>query len=562
MAVLERKSALEIVLALSVVLVSTSISMSPSPASGALPCTNWAGLFDNDCDGLADTWEQNGYDINGDAIIDLTFPDANKDRKDIYVELDFMKDNNTNRDHTPRAGVVQAVIDAFNDAPVSNPAGQPDGINLHIVVNEQIPHVDSITMWSGFDALKNTWFGESNLERSQSFKMQAKDNTYHYVIFGHKYNGGTSSGLAEIPGDDFVVTLGASIWGSVNGHNVGSVDQQKGTLMHELGHNLNLRHGGNVDENCKPNYLSVMNYMFQFPNYVSDRPLDYSHSQLATLDENALHEPTGISPAADPTNQRSNWGVNGVPRGPTQYLSQLLNPIDWNKSGSVSGTKSVNINNLGASSGCTSTTLTPLAGFNDWGNLTFWGVTGGWGNGTIVSDGAGAGNDILENPRVNSSSIISPSDFNVINTTTAGNAIDITALGNQAVGINSSLLLNSSQGGVLNMTDDREGNREGLDEYNAENLVSSRLYVLESIIVEIDSLPDEDFSNKTSKATLLDSLRIIGDGFNSNSTDLAQSITDLSDIRNQTNSSIINPNTQKLIVSQMDNFVEGLKKQQ
>ncbi len=30
--------------------------------------------------------------------------------------------------------------------------------------------------------------------------------------------------------------------------------------MHELGHNLGLRHGGMDDLNCKPNYLSVMNY--------------------------------------------------------------------------------------------------------------------------------------------------------------------------------------------------------------------------------------------------------------------------------------------------------------
>ena len=30
--------------------------------------------------------------------------------------------------------------------------------------------------------------------------------------------------------------------------------------MHELGHTLNLRHGGFEDDNCKPNYISVMNY--------------------------------------------------------------------------------------------------------------------------------------------------------------------------------------------------------------------------------------------------------------------------------------------------------------
>jgi len=35
-----------------------------------------------------------------------------------------------------------------------------------------------------------------------------------------------------------------------------------GTLMHELGHNLGLRHGGPDCDNYKPNYLSVMSYSF------------------------------------------------------------------------------------------------------------------------------------------------------------------------------------------------------------------------------------------------------------------------------------------------------------
>ena len=33
--------------------------------------------------------------------------------------------------------------------------------------------------------------------------------------------------------------------------------------MHELGHTLGLRHGGDEDEAAKPNYFSVMNYLYQ-----------------------------------------------------------------------------------------------------------------------------------------------------------------------------------------------------------------------------------------------------------------------------------------------------------
>jgi hypothetical protein len=532
------------VASVAVILISTVILFSQMPGSASAACMNWAGLLDTDCDGLADVWETSGY--NG-----LPFPQANPEYADIYVELDYMQN------HKPRTGVVDAVVAAFKAAPVSNPNGT-SGINLHVFVNEQIPHTTSITMWSGFDSLKDTWFGSDNSERSNIPRMQAKDNTYHYVLFIHQYNAGSSSGLSEIPGDDLVVSLGATGFGKdpVTGHTVGSVDQQEGTLMHELGHNLNLRHGGNVDENCKSNYLSVMNYMFQFPNYVSDRHLDYSRSQLATINESALNEQNGLSQSL-PVDQRSNWGINGVPRGPTQQLTLLLNPIDWNKNGGISGSPAVNINNLGSASGCVSTTLTPLAGFNDWGNLIFWGVTGGWGNGTSPGIGSGAGNEATENATFMSDSINLAKEVNVINATTIGNA-DLTALANQSIGINSA---NSWNGGGLNISN-REGIREGLDEYNIENLISSRIYLLESIKTEVDSVPDIDFNNKTSKTFLLDSLKKIGEAFNSNSTELLPSITALSEIRNQTNSSIINPNTQKLIVSQIDNFVEALKKQQ
>ena len=46
---------------------------------------------------------------------------------------------------------------------------------------------------------------------------------------------------------------------------VGSRSEQAGTFMHELGHNLGLRHGGGDNTNCKPHHLSVMNYAYQFP---------------------------------------------------------------------------------------------------------------------------------------------------------------------------------------------------------------------------------------------------------------------------------------------------------
>ena len=165
-----------IIFAFSIMLASTVITV----PGYAVPCTNWMGLPDNDCDGLANDWEIAG-NYNG-----VTLPGADLNHKNIYLEIDYMQL------HAPRSGVVTAVKDAFAVAPVSNPDGI-NGIKLWVDIGEQIPHQTSITLWSGFDTLKDKWFGTAS-ERTSSTIMLAKQNTYHYALFIHQYNGGSSSG--------------------------------------------------------------------------------------------------------------------------------------------------------------------------------------------------------------------------------------------------------------------------------------------------------------------------------------------------------------------------------
>jgi hypothetical protein len=94
---------------------------------------------------------------------------------------------------------------------------------------------------------------------------------------------GTSTGVSDFLGGDGLVTLGA--WGDF----VGSEFVVASTTMHELGHSFGRGHGGELfDLNCKPNYLSVQNYLFQLTGLRDDLGvphLDYSRTINAPLGE-------------------------------------------------------------------------------------------------------------------------------------------------------------------------------------------------------------------------------------------------------------------------------------
>ena len=93
--------------------------------------------------------------------------------------------------------------------------------------------------------------------------------------------------------------------------------------MHELGHNLKLEHGGSNSDNCKPNYLSVMNYNLQagIPRVGGGFILDYSpprqaldgtsrsFAPLGPLVENGLDENNEVD-LADGRNQTIFMNLN------------------------------------------------------------------------------------------------------------------------------------------------------------------------------------------------------------------------------------------------------------
>jgi len=129
----------------------------------------------------------------------------------------------------------------------------------------------------------------------------------------------TNSGIADFPGGDLLVTLGAFHDG--DGKPVGSAFMQASTIMHEWGHNLELTHAGAPqiprEPNCKPNYLSVMNYLFQLrglPDVDGIPRMDYSRDVNGPLNEFSLVE----SPLAS-QRYRTGWYV---PKA-TSYVKTL-----------------------------------------------------------------------------------------------------------------------------------------------------------------------------------------------------------------------------------------------
>jgi hypothetical protein len=371
-------------------------------------------LIDTDGDRLPDVWETDGLDVDGDMIIDLDLPamGADPEHKDLFLEIDWMFDLGdcvveycTGDDTIPDAACIprgctdiknfkpseaalEAVIQAFADAPVDNPDGE-SGINLHIDAGplsvmdattgdrwgnlgrgSAVDHVEELGnfvagtfsavacdgstinyneaySWEAFDDIKNSNFDD------------ARRDVFHYALYADTFAGRRSSGIARgIPSADFLVTQGL-FHGGTGFENV----EEQGTLMHELGHNLGLRHGGDTNCNRQPNYLSIMNYEFQLTGLLKDATygtLDYSRAELDSLNENSLDETVGLGPDSDVGTFGTHW------YSPTEYwfTDDAAGPIDWDGNTVIDvAPVAVNIND--------DAYMTTLEGHNDWANLRY-----------------------------------------------------------------------------------------------------------------------------------------------------------------------------------------------
>jgi hypothetical protein len=295
------------------------------------------GNPDSDGDGLSD-----GDEVLGTrAGLNLPSMGVSPVHKDILIEYDWFDDGTCGpHSHKPTDEMLARVARLYASAPVANPDGTS---GIHIVQDlgqygggNFIADADGILVGNVFS---------SEFQEYRSANMAANRHGYfHYTIFAHEYSDWPgSSGYAEIYGDDLIVSLGCYYY------DTGYVAN---TIVHELGHNLNLHHGGADELNNKPNYNSVMNYRYQFTGIDTtcdgqgDSVLDYSMGTNISIDENLIDERAGVcgSTAIDFNFSNSidaslSYDVNG-----DGFLALLQDHDDWGSivydwDGSMSGAR-------------------------------------------------------------------------------------------------------------------------------------------------------------------------------------------------------------------------------
>ncbi|GGP23525.1 lamin tail domain-containing protein [Silvimonas iriomotensis] len=233
-----------------------------------------AGVVDSDNDGIPDSAKVAGGTFNG---IDLYGMGARRGQRDMFVQVDYM-DHSAHND--PGIILQKRALDNVVAAFLPH--------NIHI-------HFDAGTLFSASFSTANYNLGALNNQhpftacvgnnqyapgvnntsgctdiytiKASTFDYR-RSSIFRYMLMGYSQSNppqaGGSSGVAEIMGPNFLITLGN--WGLVTTTTAdvnAVVNYQAATIMHEMGHTLGLLHGGYEDTNYKPNYLSIMNYMYQ-----------------------------------------------------------------------------------------------------------------------------------------------------------------------------------------------------------------------------------------------------------------------------------------------------------
>jgi hypothetical protein len=339
------------------------------------------GAVDADGDGIPDSAEVSGGTFAG---LDLHSMGARTGQKNIFIEVDYM--NSIDAGVIPRRESLQMVVDSFNAQSIkvhfdagttfSSSFSTTDfnlGQGSAAVVYEQCVTMDQTTCTLNISSRRSIY------DWKAEYMDLRRRSVFHYLLMGNSQNANGSagsSGLAEVVGNDLLVTMGN--WGFVTTPGIPLnqlINMQASTIMHELGHNLGLRHGGNEDTNYKPNYWSIMNYLYQL-NGLDQAPnasSAYQRWRRERGDGSPSRCSLSNSPCGSPSQFIMSYSDGSSSNLTEAALSEAVNIgrgttggsyADWNLNGSLTaGTISRDLN--GDSIWMT------LRDHNDWANLNF-----------------------------------------------------------------------------------------------------------------------------------------------------------------------------------------------
>ncbi len=268
-------------------------------------------MDDSDGDALPNGWELCGYDHEGDGIIDVNLPamGAHTQIPDVFLEIDYFAPEDLSHIHRPNSWAITNVVESFAQ----------HGIRLHVDYGSESPMVyGDYSTWGNLsrsDILPEhseylAPIGQDNwksivLELMDENFVDYRRQIFHYTLFAH-FIGGTFSNSTPgvspgVPASYFVIAPG----------NTGDRIKHAVPFMHELGHNLGLCHGGPrdyypdwddcVNDDNKPNYLSVVNTIFGIAGLLKDGEMgflnysEYDNDIIPNLEEQHLSELHGLN---------------------------------------------------------------------------------------------------------------------------------------------------------------------------------------------------------------------------------------------------------------------------
>lgn len=234
---------------------------------------------DTDNDGIPDEWETQGITLKNGTQVPLQHWGATPEKQDLYLQVNWMKSEwktlgcddpeitraqqcqtaNT-KTYRPETNTFTDLVDLFSK----------NNINLFIDAGETYTNIPNYTTRYGGETLDyqkyyfdSTKTDSQNLIDTSDLLLGERQKVFHVCVIGDQITPNDySSGIGMVNGNSFFVA---------NNSRMTTQQELRNTILHELGHNLGLRHSGPDQytktlavKNRNPEYVSVMNYQYQW----------------------------------------------------------------------------------------------------------------------------------------------------------------------------------------------------------------------------------------------------------------------------------------------------------